>query len=86
MPNYTFRDKKTNEEFDMSMPWSELEKFLNHNPNLEQTFKMTLVDSVSVGVTRPPTDFQKYVLNKVKTVPGANKNAIEKRWTIPKEV
>jgi hypothetical protein len=39
-----------------------------------------------MGITKPPVDFQKYVLNRAKAMPGANKNTIEKRWTIPKEV
>lgn len=86
MPLYTFLNTKTGEEFDERMSYDDLEKYLKDNPHFEQVFKMNVVDSVSVGVTQPPRDFQKYVLNKVKEVPGANKAAIEKRWSIPKEV
>jgi len=70
----------------MDMPFSELDKFLNHNPDVEQVFKMNLVDPVGIGVSKPPADFQKYVLGKVKTVPGADKNRLEKRWHAPKEI
>ena len=86
MPRYTFVDKKTNKCVDLIMPFDELEKFLNHNPDMEQVFKMNIVDPVTAGVTKPPADFQKYVLNKVKEVPGARKDLIEKRWAISKEV
>lgn len=86
MPRYTFQNKKTKKRVDIDMPYSELQKFLNHNPDMEQVFKMNVVDSVVVGVTKPPADFMKHVIGKVKEMPGANKNAIEKRWKIPKEI
>ena len=47
---------------------------------------MNLVDPVGIGVTKPPSDFQKYVLGKVAKVPGADKAKLEKRWHIPKEI
>lgn len=86
MPKYTFQNKKTKKRIDMDMPYSELEKFLNHNPNMEQVFKMNVVDSVVVGVTKPPEAFMRNVISKVKEMPGANIDAIEKRWKIPKEI
>lgn len=86
MPRYTFQNKKTKKRVDIDMPYSELQKFLNHNPDMEQVFKMNVVDSVVVGVTKPPADFQKYVLNKVKSMPGADSSQIEKRWSIKKEI
>jgi hypothetical protein len=40
-----------------------------------------------MGITKPPSDFQKYVLGRIKeTAPGAKKDVLEKRWHIPKEV
>jgi hypothetical protein len=86
MPRYAFEDTKTGEQFEMDMSYDELTPFLNHNPELQQVFKINIGDSVSMGITKPPVDFQKYVLNRAKAMPGANKNTIEKRWTIPKEV
>jgi hypothetical protein len=48
---------------------------------------MNLVDPVGIGVSKPPADFQKYVLGKVKAAaPGANKDVFEKRWQIAKEI
>jgi len=85
MPLYTFLDTKTGEQFDERMSYDDLQTYLKENTHIEQVFKMNLVDAVSIGVTQPPRDFQKYVLNKVKEVPGARKDLIEKRWSIPKE-
>jgi hypothetical protein len=83
---YTFEDTQTNEQFELSMSYDELILFLEENKQVHQVFKMTLVDPVGIGVTRPPSDFQKYVLGKVKQMPGANKDVIEKRWQITKEI
>lgn len=86
-PTYTFVNKKTGEEIEQFMSMSEREQFLKDHPELEQTIKsVNIVDPVSIGVKRPPVDFQKHVLSKVKEMPGANKSAIENRWSIPKEV
>lgn len=86
MPLYTFLNTETGEEFTERMPYDDLEKYLKDNPKYEQIFQVNVVDSVRAGITQPPRDFQKYVLNKVKEVPGAKKSAIEKRWSIPKEI
>lgn len=86
MPVYSFEDQETDEEFELQMSYEELKQFLVDNPQVNQTFRMNIVDPVGIGITKPPSDFQKYVLNKVKQVPGADKGRIEKRWHIPKEI
>ena len=86
MPVYTFEDKDTQEQFEITMLYDDLETFLKDKPQLNQVFKMNIVDPVGIGVSKPPVDFQKYVLNKVKHVPGAQTDVIEKRWQIAKEV
>lgn len=87
MPIYSFIDTEDESEFELEMTYDQLKVFLEANPRFNQTFRMNLVDPVGIGVTKPPSDFQKYVLGRVKeTVPGANKNTLEKRWHIPKEV
>lgn len=84
---YSFIDTETEEEFELEMPYDELKGFLEANPNLNQTFRMNIVDPVGAGISKPPSDFQKYILGKVKEkAPGANKAALEKRWHIPREV
>lgn len=86
-PTYTFVNKKTGEEIEEFMSMSKREQYLLDHPELEQTIKsVNIVDPVSIGVKKPPVDFQKHVLSKVKEMPGANKSTIEKRWSIPKEV
>jgi hypothetical protein len=86
MPVYALEDTETQEQFEITMSYDDLEPFLKDNPQLNQVFKMNLVDPVGIGVSKPPVDFQKYVLNKVKNVPGAQKDVIEKRWQIAKEI
>jgi hypothetical protein len=84
---YSFEDTETGEEFELQMSYDELKNFLADNPKLNQTFRMNVVDPMGIGVTKPPSDFQKYVLGRIKDkVPGANKSAMEKRWHIPKEI
>lgn len=86
MPVYTFANKDTGEEYEMTLTYDEMIKHLEDHPEVNQTFRMNLVDPVGIGITKPPSDFQKYVLGKVKaTTPGASAVA-NKRWTIPKEI
>lgn len=67
MPNYSFRNNETGEEFDESMKISELEVFLKENPNTQQIFKTFpgVVDSVRIGVRKPDRSFND-VLSKAK--------------------
>lgn len=86
MPSYTFLNTQTNEEYDLKMSYDELQAYLNDNPQVNQVFKMNVVDPVGIGVTRPPSDFQKYVLGKVKAANPHADAVASKRWGIPKEV
>ncbi len=84
---YSFEDTETGKEFELQMSYDEMKQFLVDNPKVNQTFRMNLVDPMGIGITKPPSDFQKYVLGRVKeTVPGASKSVLEKRWHIPKEI
>lgn len=87
MPNYTFRNKITNEEVTVQMTMAEHDTYLDDKPDWEQVIvAATFVDPVSIGVTKPPADFQKYVLGRIKSaVPEASAVA-SKRWDIPKEI
>ncbi len=66
MPIYSFINKKTKKEFEKEMPYSELEQYLKDNPKLQQTFRMNIGDSVRLGVTRPPSHFQRNVIERIK--------------------
>jgi hypothetical protein len=85
MPIYSFEDTETGEEFELEMPYEELKTFLENNTQLNQTFRMNLGDPIRMGVTKPPSDFQKYVLGKVKEHHPLG-GAVERRYTIPKEI
>ncbi len=85
MAVYTFENTVTGEEKDYEMPMSELDDFEAKNPDLRRVWKPILIaDPVNIGVTKPDSSFQKYVLGKVKAKTGGK--AIERRWHIPKEV
>lgn len=82
---YSFIDTETQEEFEVEMPYEQLQPFLDANPNLNQTFRMNIGDPIRLGVTRPDAAFQKYVLGKVKETNPLG-GAVERRYTIPKEI
>lgn len=87
MPNYTWKNKDTGEEHTNSMTMAEHDDYTKNNPHLDQVLRnFTVVDPVNIGVTKPPSDFQKYILGRVKEkMPGATAIA-NKRWDIPKEI
>lgn len=82
---YSFIDTETDEEFELEMTYDQLKVFLEFNPRFNQTFRMNIVDPVGIGVTKPPSDFQKYVLGKVAAAPGAQTSAIDRRWSRKRE-
>lgn len=84
MPTYQFKNKTTGEEFEDFMSISAKERYLEENTDIDQMLtSLNIVDPVGIGVTRPPSDFSKYVLGRIKeTAPGP---ALEKRWTIQRE-
>lgn len=86
MPNYTYKNKETGEEHTVWLSFSEHDTYLDDKPHLEQVIvSATLVDPVNIGITKPPSDFQKYVLGRVlATQPGASQVA-NRRWNIPRE-
>ena len=87
MPNYTFRNKITNEEVTVSMTMAEHDTYLDDKPDWEQLIvSATLVDPIRIGVTKPPSDFQKYVLGRVKAAVPESNAVASKRWDIPKEI
>ena len=67
MANYTFYDTKTNKEFDIDMPISELDAYKEKNPHLEQLIKRApaLADPTRLGLRKPDRGFRD-VLKKVK--------------------
>lgn len=83
---YSFEDPETGEEFELQMSYDELKDFLTDNPKVNQTFRMNIVDPVGAGISKPPSDFQKGIIGRIKdSVPGAKKDVLEKRFTVPRE-
>ena len=89
MPTYTFINKENGDEWTERMTIADRDYFLEENPHIEQKIvAIATVDSWGIsGGARPPADFQKYVLGKVRdNVPGAERSQFERRWKIPKEI
>lgn len=67
MANYTFLNKETNEEFDISMPISELDTYKESNPHVQQLLTgMRLGDPTRLGLRKPDSGFRD-VLKKIKS-------------------
>lgn len=89
MPHYTFRNKKTNEEFDLEMKIAEMEEYLEKNPDIEQIIggSFTLGDPLKLGVSKNPRmiEFQKYVLPKIAANNPLGKIGKETRFQLRRE-
>lgn len=68
MANYTFLDTKTDKEFDIDMPISELDNYKAQNPHLQQLIKTApaIADPTRLGIKKPDSGFRD-VLKKVKS-------------------
>lgn len=68
MPIYSIRNNQTQEEFDVTMKYSELTEYLTNNPHVQQIFTKFpgLVDPVSVGARKTDSSFRD-VLSKAKS-------------------
>jgi hypothetical protein len=86
MPTYTFRNNNGEIE-EHVMRISEHGQFVIDNPHLTQVHidAPVLGDSVRLGITQPPSDFQKGVLGRIRdTYPGAV-GLQSTRFKIPRE-
>jgi len=78
MANYTFYNKETKEEFDISMPISELDDYKAKNPHLEQNIWNSfpaMVDPTRLGLNKPDSGFRD-VLKRIKKASGRKHNTI----------
>ena len=86
MPIYTYQDKKTKKVFDVEMSIAEMEEYETNNPNHLRVYnQVNIVDPAGIGVSKPPADFTKYVLGKVKAANPHNAVGTG-RWDIKKEI
>lgn len=86
MPVYTFERKDTGEQYDLTMSYDDMIQYLKENTDVYQIFKMNLVDPVGIGVSKPPSDFQRHVLGKIKAANPQADAIASKRWGIPREI
>lgn len=87
MPNYTYRNIETGQILDLSMSISEMEEFeKRYAKTHERIFhSVNVVDPAGIGVSKPPADFSKHVLGRIKA--GHHGSEIGNgRWKIPKEI
>jgi hypothetical protein len=83
MPTYTFRHKESGEVVEKVMRMSERDAWVEANSDYEQVHdSINIGDSVRMGITKPPSDFQKHIIGKVAKMPGAKINS---KFGIPKE-
>lgn len=85
MPTYNFRNKESLEVVEKVMKIADRDQWLKDNPDYEQvhTGMPHLGDPVRMGITKPPSDFQKEIIGRVQRMPGAH---ISTRFGIPKEI
>lgn len=85
MPIYSYHDTKENIYVDITMSISDMEVFEKENPHMERQYtSLNMVDPVTAGTAKPPADFSKYVLGRIKEKHPLG--SVEKRWNLSKEV
>lgn len=80
MPIYDLIDTNTNEVFEKTFKLCEYEQFLSENPHIKRYYSKPnlAIDSIALGRTKPPRDFQDNVIGRIKrNTPGHN---IQSRW------
>jgi len=85
MPTYTLRNIDTGEIFEHVMKMSEYDDYMKSNPTIERYHEAaaTIVDPSTIGVQKPPSDFQKHVIGNIeRRNPG---RAQSKKFSVPKE-
>lgn len=67
MPNYTFRNNLTGEQFDLTLSMAERETYLAEHPEVEQLIVSapTIGDTIRLGLRKPDDGFRD-ILRSVK--------------------
>lgn len=60
MPVYSMRNNETEEEFEVTLKYVELDQYLKDNPNIQQIFKRFpgMGDPVRLGLRKPDDGFR----------------------------
>lgn len=78
MPLYDILNKETGQIEEKFMSIAAYEQYKIDNPDHEQVFTtMNFSDSISLGIRKPPREFQEQVIGRIKKIPG---NRVESRW------
>jgi hypothetical protein len=86
MPIYSFRKKGQRKTFDIEMKIAELDEYTKANPDHIRVFKpIGTIDPVHAGRAKPPDDFSKYVLGRIKQAHPRG-NVERKTGPIKKEI
>lgn len=81
----TYENIETGEQHQEFLKYSEHEQYALDHPELRQVIgAMNVVDPVGIGVTKPPTEFLKNVVGKIKHA-NPQTSALERRYSIPRE-
>lgn len=79
MPIYDIKNKETGEIEEKFMSIADYEQYKLDNPDHEQVFTtMNFADSISLGIKKPPKDFQEGVIERIKRNNPGHK--IQSRW------
>lgn len=79
MPLYDIKNKETGEIEEKFMSIAEYEQYKLDHPDEEQVFTtMNFADSISLGIKKPPKDFQEGVIERIKRNNPGHK--IQSRW------
>lgn len=75
MPVYSFENKETNEQFELTMSMAEREPYLEANPNIKQIFTKFpgIGDPGRLGITKVDDGFKDVLKNVKKHHPGSIK-------------
>ena len=70
---------ETGEVFEQNIKLDDYDQYLKDNPHIRRHFStMHFIDSVSLGIRKPPREFQEEVIGRIKkNNPGHN---IQSRW------
>lgn len=89
MPIYTFRNKETEEEFDLEMKISERDQYVIDHPEVEQIIgsSMSIGDPLKLGVSKNPRmiEFQKYVLPRIAAANPLGRIGKDTKFQLKKE-
>lgn len=86
MTTYVFKNVETEEIVEHVMKMSEYDEFVKNHPELERYHgdaEILFIDEVRLGRKKPPEDFTKYVLGRIKEKNPHNN--MESRWETPRE-